>query len=475
MPTDLQIIDGFELLRETFMHENPGADERIAQPLESPSPERAVVEAWIQAIEGRAAVTGVQRRRVRALAQRIVQASDATATTESRDPRDKKLWPRAEKIPVALERAREKKMWPLAQDAPRRAPVQEAREWGRILPGLSGLRPWRLLERLGRPVFVPDAPTRRFLWRLGLLEQTEGGPAVAGEQVQSVMERIARLTGLKHSNLTTLVRWHIAGGRDRSGGGRCGAKPRCATCPLRAGCGWARFHPTESAADPDDKVKPDARRSFEPINRQVIAGQLDDLQEVELLATVLQTGASGIGAFELAETLLRQFGGLGGLDRAPVADLTRIRGISRGRAIQIKAALELGRRLEVRRIEPGASFTCSQDIWRGYRGRFRNKLQEHFVILLLDSKHRVIHDHIVSKGTLTGSLAHPREVFQEAVRHGAAAVIVLHNHPSGDPMPSQSDRNVTCQLREAGELLGIRVLDHIILGADDYYSFTDEE
>ena len=86
----------------------------------------------------------------------------------------------------------------------------------------------------------------------------------------------------------------------------------------------------------------------------------------------------------------------------------------------------------------------------------------------------MIHDHVVSKGTLTGSAAHPREVFQEAIRQAAASIILMHNHPSGDPSPSPEDRAVTTRLREAGEILGIKVLDHIILGADDYYSFTDE-
>jgi DNA repair protein RadC len=126
-------------------------------------------------------------------------------------------------------------------------------------------------------------------------------------------------------------------------------------------------------------------------------------------------------------------------------------------------------------LRPGEPIACSNDVWRAYRARFLYLPQEHFVIILLDAKHRVITDQIVSKGTLTGSLAHPREVFAAAVRHAAAGIILLHNHPSGDPAPSHDDRSVTRRLKEAGEILGIKVLDHIILGADRFYSFSDEE
>ncbi len=125
-------------------------------------------------------------------------------------------------------------------------------------------------------------------------------------------------------------------------------------------------------------------------------------------------------------------------------------------------------------LAPGDPIRCSEDIWRAYRGRFRNLPQEHFVIVLLDSKNRILRDHIVSKGSLTGSMAHPREVFQQAIRHAASGVILMHNHPSGDASPSREDKDVTDRLKEAGEILGIRVLDHVVLGADDYYSFKDE-
>lgn len=466
MPTDFQIIDTFERLREAFTAENPGYVPTPRRLPEGFDPAAWVAEAWVQAIEGDAAA-GAQQRRVRALARAILAGKAAADGDGFEEPRTRE-W--AALLPERLASARAKRYWPLDPAAPERIPADEVRAWGRILPGLTGLRAWRFVERLGRPLVVPESPVRRFLWRFGLLE-TPPGRSGSLRQSHSLLERTARVTGLTPALLDTLIHWCVGGDRGLAGGRWCVARPRCATCPCRPDCAWARFHPhgerDHLAGDLD-------RRTLEPIRRQIAAGRQDQLQEAELLAVILQRGGPEQDVLEVAETLLRRMSDLRGIEKATLAELTEISGVSENRAAQLKAALELGRRLATRALTPGSPITCSEDVFRAFCSRFRHLPQEHFIIVLVDAKNRVIHDHIVSKGTLTGSLAHPREVFHEAIRHSAAGVILLHNHPSGDPQPSREDKSVTIRLKEAGDILGIRVLDHIVLGAEDYYSFKDE-
>lgn len=473
MPSDLQLIDSFEHLREAFVRENASYQVATRQRPETTAAEAWVLESWIQAVEGKMAVSGAQQRRVRALARMIMEGRENREGGEEAEgiaaTEDRKILARAERLRKGLALAAKKRFWPLAEHGPERPLSEEAREWGRLLPGLAGLRAWRLLERLGRPVIVPEAPLRRFLWRLGLFEEPPAGQST-GQKLHSLFEQLSALTGLAFPLLGTLLRWQTSGEKELAGGQWCTLKPRCADCPFRPGCTWARFHPAEPAAE---RPLTD-REALEPLRRRIVAGRQDQLQETELLAVVLQRGGTEAGVFDLAEMLLRRFGGLRGLEHAAVAQLAQLKGISEGRATQLKAALELGRRLAAQAFQPGDPITCSGDVWRAYCSRFRHLPQEHFVIVLLDAKNRVIHDHIVSKGTLTGSLAHPREVFQEAIKHAAAGIILLHNHPSGDPKPSRDDQAVTTRLKEAGEILGIKVLDHIVLGAEGYYSFKDE-
>jgi DNA repair protein RadC len=137
------------------------------------------------------------------------------------------------------------------------------------------------------------------------------------------------------------------------------------------------------------------------------------------------------------------------------------------------AALEISRRLAVHRLEPGDAIHGPEDVHRHFYPWLRDTLHECFMVVLLDGRHRVIRDSLVSQGTLTASLVHPREVFRPAVREAAAALILVHNHPSGDPAPSLEDRKVTGRLVSAGELLGVRVLDHVVVAEQGYHSFSE--
>lgn len=199
------------------------------------------------------------------------------------------------------------------------------------------------------------------------------------------------------------------------------------------------------------------------------------LDDSELLALVLRTGARGTDASALARELLARFEGLRGLSRAARAELAAFHGVGPAKAAALVSALELGRRLAGRRLAPGEPVRGPEDVHRHYYWRLRDRRVECFLAILLDSRHRVVRDVELSTGTLTASLVHPREVFRPALQEAAAALVLVHNHPSGDPAPSAEDRAVTRRLAEAGELLGIRVLDHVIVGEQGFFSFRDAD
>jgi DNA repair protein RadC len=208
---------------------------------------------------------------------------------------------------------------------------------------------------------------------------------------------------------------------------------------------------------------------------KLLARGAEALSDAELLALVLRTGdaSGGFSAIDLARTLLSRFGSLRELGRATVAELCRTRGIGPAKAAEILAVAEIARRFGGETLRPGDRFTSSVEVFRHYNERLADRRKEVFLALLLDSKNRIIREVQVSEGSLTASIVHPREVFGPVVRDSAAAVLFVHNHPSGDPSPSREDMEITTRLREAGDLMGVRVLDHIIIGRGEYVSFAD--
>jgi DNA repair protein RadC len=162
------------------------------------------------------------------------------------------------------------------------------------------------------------------------------------------------------------------------------------------------------------------------------------------------------------------------MSSAAINELCRVQGIGPAKACEIKAAFELGRRRLARQGGGLVQFRSSRDVAQYYMPLLAGLKREQFQVVLLDQKNRIIKDVMVSQGSLTASVVHPREVFNVAIRDSAAAIICVHNHPSGDPQPSREDRTLTTRLGEAGRLLGIQVLDHIIVGRDTYMSFADE-
>jgi DNA repair protein RadC len=193
----------------------------------------------------------------------------------------------------------------------------------------------------------------------------------------------------------------------------------------------------------------------------------------ELLAIVLGQGLPRASVLELANAVLTAVGGLHGLVRATVDELQRVPGIGPARAAQLVAAIEAGRRTLVRGRRERAQILSSRDVADLLVPQYGGRPVEQFGVVLLDTKHRVLRISLLSIGTLDSSIVHPREVFREAANGGAAAIILFHNHPSGDPGPSPDDVTLTRRLMRAGEMMGIDVLDHVIIAENRFHSLRD--
>ena len=215
-----------------------------------------------------------------------------------------------------------------------------------------------------------------------------------------------------------------------------------------------------------------------PRERLLKAGA-EQLSEAQLLAIILRTGdpATKASAVDVARGLLKKFDtDLAAMSNASVAELCEVKGIGPAKACEVKAAFELGRRRMEKADGPfnRRQFRCSEDVASIYMPKFTGEKREYFQVVMLDRKNRFMRDQMISTGSLDSSVVHPREVFNQAIRDSAAAIICVHNHPSGDPQPSPEDRALTRRLVDAGETIGIPVLDHIIVGRDSYVSFKDE-
>lgn len=201
----------------------------------------------------------------------------------------------------------------------------------------------------------------------------------------------------------------------------------------------------------------------------------ESLSDGELLAIILRTGdgTTKQSAMDHARALLTRFGSLRRLASAGIKEICEIKGIGPAKAATIMAAFEIGKRVSKEEIRPGDTFRCGEDVYRHYHSTMRDSKKENFLAILLDSKNKVIREVDISTGSLTASIVHPRELFNPAIKESAAAMILIHNHPSGDPTPSREDIELTKRLRDAGELLGIKVLDHIIIGDGHHVSLAE--
>ncbi len=210
-----------------------------------------------------------------------------------------------------------------------------------------------------------------------------------------------------------------------------------------------------------------------PRERLILHGA-HSLSNQELLAIILRPGTTNESVLQVSQRVLQTFEGLRQLKNATLEELMEIKGIGKAKAIQILASLELGKRIA--QLHPDEKYTIRspQDGANFVMEEMRFLQQEHFVALYLNTKNQVLHKQTIFIGSLNASIVHPREVFKEAIKRSAAWLICFHNHPSGDPTPSREDIAVTNRLVESGKLLGIDVLDHIIIGDNQYVSLKEK-
>jgi DNA repair protein RadC len=207
---------------------------------------------------------------------------------------------------------------------------------------------------------------------------------------------------------------------------------------------------------------------------KVLARGVEELSDAELLALVIRNGARGATAVDLARALLEDFGGLPRLASRNVREIVHTRGMGLAKSVGVAAAFELGRRAAAGHGAGRSAVTSPGDVVRLYGPGLRHLKHEVFRVILLDSANHLLRDVTVSTGILNSSLVHPREVFQPAILEPAAGVILLHNHPSGNPEPSGEDIRITRQLADAGRILGIPVHDHVIIAGHESTSFAEK-
>lgn len=221
------------------------------------------------------------------------------------------------------------------------------------------------------------------------------------------------------------------------------------------------------------KELPVSERPYEKCEKYGAAS----LSDAELLAVIIKTGSKGERVSELANRILNYSkgkSGLIGLNYLTLEDFMSIHGIGRVKAIQLLCVTELTKRMAKAHLPKNAVLNQPKEIARHYMQELRHLDCEHVVLLLLDTKCHKIKDFVISKGTVNAALAEPREIFLKAVRYGAVNIVLLHNHPSGDVSPSNADISITKKVFQAGELLGIQLVDHIIIGDNRFFSFREK-
>jgi DNA repair protein RadC len=306
--------------------------------------------------------------------------------------------------------------------------------------------------------FEEDRPLRRLLTRLGLLPRSR-----SAVNLYELLGRMAQATGERAATLQRVLDLYCSPA-DGVPLVLCGDEPRCEACPLAPDCKHYQRTPTIPDLPPDQR----------PRERLIAEGERA-LADAELLAILLRTGTEQDTAIALAQKLLAKFGSFRALATRTVAELSAVKGVGLAKVAQIKAAVEIGRRAAAEQAaEPGRVLSHSGTVFEMYGPRLRDLKKETFLALLLDAKNRVFQEVAISEGSLTASIVHPREVFHEAIRHQAVALVCVHNHPSGDPAPSDRDLDITRRLAETGKVLGIQLLDHIIVADRTYYSFADQ-
>lgn len=235
---------------------------------------------------------------------------------------------------------------------------------------------------------------------------------------------------------------------------------------------YCRIHP-EKTVSRTMKSIPQKERPYE----KCLEYGAESLTDAELLSVILRTGSKGESALELSRKILAQnegAKGLLGIYHMSVSDLMQVRGLGKVKAVQLKCVAELSKRFARATFSDGISFKSPSDVAQYYMEEMRHREQEILLLVMLNSRGRLIKDTIISQGTVRSALISPREIFIEAMQHRAVSILLLHNHPSGIPDPSKEDIALTFRVRDAGAMLGIELLDHIIIGDRQAVSMREQ-
>lgn len=198
------------------------------------------------------------------------------------------------------------------------------------------------------------------------------------------------------------------------------------------------------------------------------------MQTHELLAIILRTGSKDISVLDVSKELLSRFRTLKDLSKASITELTKQKGIGSSKAMELLAAIEIGKRVRLETFQRNVSLTKPEQIFHYMKDNLELKTQEHLIAIYLTAKGELIKKETLFIGSLNSSLIHPREIFKHAVLNSAAAIVLVHNHPSGDPTPSNQDISVTKLIHENSLMMDIKLLDHVIIGRDKYFSFKEK-
>ena len=212
----------------------------------------------------------------------------------------------------------------------------------------------------------------------------------------------------------------------------------------------------------------DISKESRPRERLAAFG-VESLSDAELLSIIFSTGTRGENVVDMSNRLISEYG-VSKLFDCSLQELVKIKGIGEAKAMKILAINEISKRKGI--VNKKQRISSAMDVFYLFKDEFLGKVKEYFYILLLDTKNNIISKEQISVGILDASIVHPREIFRPAIKNSASRVILIHNHPSGDPSPSEEDLSITSKLIEVGELIGIDVLDHVIVG-DSYWSYVE--
>jgi DNA repair protein RadC len=334
-------------------------------------------------------------------------------------------------------------------------------EAGKALPPL--LKRWRYRRSADHATLAIEPGALRFLTRVGLLDAGADN-AETSREYQELLTRISRSSGDAGGIVAGWIELFGGGHYGVMQSGVCAPEPRCASCPLKASCRYLAAGAKDSRSFGQDMAQELSQSS---------AQQPADLRVADLLAFVLSGERSGAADIARAEAMLKACRGLRGVF---LASATRLRelGLTDPALARLNALSELCRLWAGETSNRGKPFACGQDFYNYFHLRLRDLKKEVFLVAMLDQKNALIAEDTVSEGSLTETLVHPREVFAQALRERAAAVALIHNHPSGDPSPSPQDKNITRRLESVASLVGIRLLDHVIIGDGRFYSFVED-